>query len=174
MDDARTIFDLEFDSQPRPVLDFKPPDQSRRVWSINVDREDRESCPADHHQAFTLWLRSRRFASRRERIARLIRQVLNANPFTTLQIVFDLTGCELVQGIEKSLPVALLQTAMAACQESSSYLDRYYAIRRAAARGQALVLLLPVQARATLSEEWLDSAGELTTLVWLTGGHHVR
>ncbi len=169
MDDARTIFDLEFDSQPRPVLDFQPYDQGSRIWNVDLDQKVNQPCPADHHQAFTLWLRSRQFGYKGERIVRLVRELLSANPFTTLQIVFDLTGDELASGIEKSLPVAFLQTVMGACQESSSYLDRYYAMQPGRNEGaKRLMILLPVQARTTVSEEWLDSAGELATVVWLT------
>ncbi len=61
---------------------------------VDLDEHIDASIPpaANRAQAFTLWLRSSDFSSHRKRAAELIDQLLTANPFTTLQIVLELTG----------------------------------------------------------------------------------
>jgi radical SAM superfamily enzyme YgiQ (UPF0313 family) len=167
MDDAREIFELEYDAQPRPVLDFQASDRGNRIWTVDLDNSEENSCPREHHQAFTLWLRSAQFGRRRERMLRLIRQVLAANPFTTLQIVLETGDGRLSSPIAAGLDIGLLQELLAACQEPSTYLDRYYSMQPGRSNGaKRLILLLHAKTRSTLPEDWLEAAGECATLVW--------
>src|SRR5262249_20362141 len=89
MEEAREIFEIEFDPQPSPTLEFADGDRDHRVLSVDLDREVDEACPDQHHQAFTLWLRSSHFARQRSRVSRRLRQILAANPFTTLQVILE-------------------------------------------------------------------------------------
>ncbi len=167
MDEAREIFELEFDAQPLPILDFEPADRQRRVWMIDLDEPFDACCTADHHQAFTLWLRSAQFRQKRGRIVQLVRQILAANPFTTLQIVLEPKDATLAEELPSSLTLSLLQEILATCQEPSTYLDRYYSMQPGRSNGaKRLILLLPADARPTVTESWREAVGEYATLVW--------
>jgi hypothetical protein len=169
MNEARDVFELEFDAQPRPVLDFALGDFRRQVWRVDLDAEFNLPCSADHHQAFTLWLLSSQFHQKRIRIVELIRQILTANPFTTLQIVLESKKACSVHGVPESLNINLLRQLLAVCQESSTYLDRYYAVQPGSTSGaKRLIVLLPATMRSMLSDSWREAAGEHATLVWQT------
>lgn len=168
MDEARSIFELEFDAQPRPILDFADEDQPARVWKFDLDRPLTGTCPPDHLQAFTLWLWSSQFRQRGERIAQLIRQILTANPFTTLQVVLEARDA-LPERLTASINPSLLRSLLATCQETSTYLDRYYSVQPGRASGaKRLIVVLPACLHAALAESWREAVGEYATLVWQT------
>ncbi|HEV8058435.1 MAG TPA: radical SAM protein, partial [Gemmataceae bacterium] len=167
MDEAREIFELEFDAQPPPILEFEPADRQRRVCLVDLDEPFDALCPEDHHQAFTLWLRSAQFRQTRGRIVQLVRQILAANPFTTLQIVLEPKDATLAEKLPNSLTLSLLQEILAACQEPSTYLDRYYSMQPGRSNGaKRLILLLPADSRPAVAESWREAAGDYATLVW--------
>ncbi len=92
MQEAQELFDIEFDALPAPYLDYPVSvDVSPRLWRTDFDQAELPPPPPTEQraQAFTLWLRGARLASRREEIARHIRVLLADNPFTTLQIVLE-------------------------------------------------------------------------------------
>lgn len=168
MDEARDIFELEFDAQPRPILDFLGEDQPARVWKLDLDRPLTGACPRDHHQAFTLWLCSTQFRRQEEQIVQRIRQILIANPFTTLQIVLEAREAS-SERLTASISPALLRGLLAACQEKSTYLDRYYSVQPGRPSGaKRLIVLLPARLHAALAESWREAVGEYATLVWQT------
>jgi radical SAM superfamily enzyme YgiQ (UPF0313 family) len=170
MEEAREIFELEFDPQPTPVLEFSKQDRDQRVCYVDLDRELDRSCPDNHHQAFTIWLRSEHFARQRSRIALVLRQILAANPFTTLQIVLEAKEPCSAEGVAESLRPELLRDLLAVCQESSTYLDRYYSIQPGRPTGaKRLIVMLPLRLRPTMADSWLDGVGDFATLVWVTG-----
>ncbi len=169
MDDAREIFELEFDAQPRPVLDFDPEEQGTRVWHIDLDCDPDRNCPTGHNQALTLWFHASQWMPHQERIAQHLRRVLAANPFTTLQIVLEPSDTCMSTWPTSDLSIPSLQELAAVCQESSSYLDRYYGMQPGRAIGaKRLILLLPAESRGNFPEDWLDEAGECATVVWRT------
>jgi radical SAM superfamily enzyme YgiQ (UPF0313 family) len=169
MDDAREIFEIEFDAQPRPTLDFVPTEQGTRIWTVDLDLPENSWCPADHWQALTLWFQSSQFADAGERIADHIRRILAANPFTTLQIVLDASDRPLSPPVEVGLSLAFLQQVVATGQQSSTYLDRYYSMQPGKAIGaKRVIVILPEDMRPGISEDWLLAAGESVTLVWRT------
>ena len=170
MDDARQIFELEFDAQPRPVLDFSPAEQGTPIWKIDLDTAPDSLCPSDHQQALTLWFQASRFGPHRRRIGDHVRHVLAGNPFTTLQIILEPYDSSLSLLITNDLSVSFLRELTAVCQESATYLDRYYAMQPGRAIGAIrLIMLLPASVRETMSEDVLDEVGEYATLVWRTG-----
>ena len=136
---------------------------------VDLDDNLNPSSPQDHHQAFTVWLQSANFRSRRARIIQLTRQILAANPFTTLQIVLECKERCSVDDVTHSLPSALLRDLLVACQESTSYLDRYYSMQPGRASGaKRLIVLLPARLHSAMAESWREAIGEYATLVWQT------
>jgi radical SAM superfamily enzyme YgiQ (UPF0313 family) len=168
MQEAQDLFDIEFDAQPRPVLDFEG-DEQARVWRVDLDSAGRAPAPpADRRaQAFTLWLRSAHFERHGREAAGLIRQVLDPNPFTTLQVVLEPTGELNSEAVRRQIGPRLLDELMAACQASPTYLDKFYALQPGRPNGaKRLVVLLPLPLRDDLPPEWIEDVGESATLVW--------
>src|SRR5262249_28591737 len=116
MQEAQDLFDIEFDAQPRPVLDFDGEEEAR-VWRVDLDSSDRApGPPADQRaQAFTLWLRSAHFERHSREAAGLIRGLLDANPFTTLQVVLEPTGELSPERVRQQGGPRLLDELMGAC-----------------------------------------------------------
>jgi radical SAM superfamily enzyme YgiQ (UPF0313 family) len=162
MQEAQDLFGVEFDAQPRPVLD---PAGADRVWRVDLDGDPALGPTADQRaQAFTLWLCSADFRGRRARAESLVREVLDANPFTTLQVVLEPSGGE---GVEDQLRPPFLGALLAVCQERPTYLDKFYALQPGRVNGaKRLVVVLPVGLRPALAAGWVEDVGEYATLVW--------
>jgi radical SAM superfamily enzyme YgiQ (UPF0313 family) len=162
MQEAQDLFDIELDAQPPPVLDFADNSDPVRVWRVDLDDPFLPPAPPERRaQAFTLWLRSAQFDRQRERAAGLIRQVLDDNPFTTLQVVLE-PAAEV-----KSLRPRLLESLLAVCQASPTYLDKFYALQPGRANGaKRLVVVLPLRLRASADPDWLADVGESASVVW--------
>src|SRR5258708_11350956 len=45
MEEAREIFELDFDAQPSPVLDFQPSDRRSRIWMVDLYTRLDAACP---------------------------------------------------------------------------------------------------------------------------------
>ena len=128
MQEAQELFEIDWDALPRPMLDFD--DEAGRVWHVDLDREDVPPFPVEQRlQACTLWLRSTAFHQRTQRSRALIRDVLDANPFTTLQVVLEPCGAPDADYVQHQLNDNWLQTLLPACQEAPTYLDKYYALQ---------------------------------------------
>jgi hypothetical protein len=176
MQEAQELFRIEFDVQPPPVLNSDPHPYSHKwgrervgVWHVDLDRAERGQAPNPKYwtQAFTLWLRSRSFGHHREEAAACIRGILEANPFTTLQVVLEPhPPCD-SSTADMMLSPETLAFLFAACQTRPTYLDRYYALHPGRPNGaKRLVVVLPVRWRSQLNESWLDEVGNLATIVW--------
>jgi radical SAM superfamily enzyme YgiQ (UPF0313 family) len=168
MQEAQELFGVEFDAPPEPVMDFAD-DGDSRVWRIDLDRADLPAPPPAERraQAFTLWLRSARFGEHGPRMAGLIAELLQVNPFSTLQVVLEpgdpLTGA----AIQHELNLRLLSGLLAACQANPTYLDKYYALQPGRPNGaKRLIIILPLRLRQQLPPEWVDGVGSLATIVW--------
>ena len=171
MQEAQELFDIEFDTQPQPVLDFPAGDDSR-VWQVDLDSVRRPDPPPAgcSAQAFTLWLRSARFGQQTHEMAGLIQDLLRVNPFTTLQVVLEPAGDLTPEAVRREVGPRLLSALMAACQQNPTYLDKYYALQPGRPNGaKRLIVLLPRACRELLSLEWVEEVGELATLVWRVG-----
>jgi radical SAM superfamily enzyme YgiQ (UPF0313 family) len=172
MEEAQELFGIEFDAQPAPVLDFGPAERSR-VWRTDLDRGPASPAPAadERAQAFTLWLRSAHWDRHCGEAAVLIREVLGANPFTTLQVVLEPWEPAAAADVARQVSPRLLASLAAVCQETPTYLDKFYALQPGRPNGaKRLIVLLPLRLRRDLCEDWLDAAGELATVVWQADG----
>jgi radical SAM superfamily enzyme YgiQ (UPF0313 family) len=169
MQEAQELFEIEFDAQPPPVLDFEPAGSLQRVWRVGLDTCARFEPPPPQRcaQAFTLWLQSTDFEASRKNAAALIHKVLQANPYTTLQVVL-----ELGQGFDSlDIPDVLRPRTMEllaqACHAFPTYLDRYYALQPGRTNGaKRLIVVLPARAREKLDLEWIEEVGANAALVW--------
>jgi len=174
MQEAQDVFGIEFDAPPEPVLDFELDGSAEwqtrleRVWRVELDGESAQPPkPAHRAQAFTLWLRAAHFQSHFERIAALIREVLAANPFTTLQVILEPIGAMDAEQVQRALSPVFLGQVLAVCLESPTYLDKFYALQPGRPNGaKRLVVLLPHALRAHCVPGWLSAVGEYASLVW--------
>jgi radical SAM superfamily enzyme YgiQ (UPF0313 family) len=167
MQEAQDLFGLEFDAQPPPVLDFAGDGESERVWRVDLDAGEVKAPAVERQaQAFTLWLRSAHFDRRRERASDLIRRVLEANPFTTLQVVVEPTSSA-PSAVQGQITTRLLESLTVTCQQMPTYLDRFYALQPGAVNGaKRLIVLLPLTLRTRTDTHWVEGVGEYATVVW--------
>ena len=102
----------------------------------------------------------------REASAGLIRQVLRDNPFTTLQVIQEPALPE-PGAPEDQLPPPFLEFLLGVCQETPTYLDKFYALQPGRANGaKRLIVLLPLAQRPAVDPGWLEEIAAYTTLVW--------
>ena len=182
MDEAQEAFGLEYDPVPPPQLDFpKAGCGPAGIAQLDLDAGQADLPPAAKRvQAFTLWLRSADFHSRRQAAAGLIRQAMTDNPHTTLQVILEPSGTGILP-VERLTALAL-ETFLEACHPSASYLDLYYSLHPNPLLGaKRLVVVLPGRApsatmlgmvpgsRARLGPEWIDQVGQYATLAWRGG-----
>jgi radical SAM superfamily enzyme YgiQ (UPF0313 family) len=168
MQEAQDLFDIEFDAQPPPVLDFGP-DAGARLWQVALDRAARPAPPPAERQAqaLTLWLRSARFGQHGREAAALVCERLREAPFTTLQVVLEPAGEQTPEAVRREVSPRLLGELMAACQAAPTYLDKFYALQPGGPNGaKRLIVLLPMELRRDMGEEWIEEIGELAALVW--------
>src|SRR5260370_29337698 len=150
---------MEFDSQPPPVLDLQVTPRLVPVCYLDLQEGTPTVSPEPERwaQAFTLWLRASNFDRHSQEAAACIRQVLDANPFTTLQVVLEPSRFPGGKSIWKVLPPQVLETLTAACQAAPTYLDRYYALQPGRPNGaKRLVIVLPAQLRSRLDTAWVE------------------
>jgi radical SAM superfamily enzyme YgiQ (UPF0313 family) len=165
MQEAQDLFEIEFDAQPPPVLDFAE-EELWRVWRVDLDAAGRSPGPPPEAraQAFTLWLRSAHFDHTMPEAAAMVRRVLADNPFTTLQVVLESPD---LAAVRDQLQPRRLEALVAACQETPTYLDKFYALQPGALNGaKRLILLLPAALRPQVGTEWLEDAAARATVVW--------
>jgi len=185
MEEAQDIFQTEFDPLPPPVLRSPQVGEAltvgRAVRAENGTPIDefvaRTACPTTvidfnvgllelpppeiRAQAFTLWLRSSQFDVHRNRAAAVVRQLLDENPFTTLQVVLEPMGD--VQG----LTIRTLEQLREAGFRHPTYLDKFYSVLPGRPKGaKRLVVLLPPVVRDQIDWIRLDQLGEYATIVW--------
>jgi hypothetical protein len=175
MSEAQEVFQTEFDAPPPPVLRFADEATAQRAWRVNLDEPLPSALPAPDNwaQAFTLWLTSTDFAAGTTKAAHHIKQVLQANPFTTLQVVLEPAAtASSSKALEQTLTPELLAALDAVCHDHPTYLDRYYAFQPGRPNGaKRLVFLLPSFARKRLDQTWLDELRSLGTVVWHQAGN---
>lgn len=169
MHEAQELFGVEFDAPPPPVLDFADTDHDR-LWRLDLDRANRREPPPTGRsaQSFTIWLRATRFGQHRRAMTESIRTLLlQANPFTTLQVVLEVAGEPTAQTVTRELHTQLLTELLAACQERPTYLDKFYAFQPGRPDGaKRIIVLLPAALRERLPLAWREDAAALATVVW--------
>lgn len=177
MTEAQEMFDIEFDPWDEPVLKFSAEetwvdggahgDDLVRCRRVNLDSAPAESTasaappPTQMAQAFTIWLRGDDFAAHRKRAADVVAESVRNNPHGTFQIILEPTAHH------ARLTPTMLDDLLRAALESTSYLDRFYAVMPGRPKGaKRLIVLLPQELRNDLGRDWADALGELATLVW--------
>jgi hypothetical protein len=168
MGEAQDLLGIEFDAQLPPVLDFGA-DSAQRVWRLDLDETDCSALPTARQlaQAFTIWFRSARFGKKVRDAVSAIRAVLEANPFTTLQVVIEPAGRLTSESIRREINPRLLGDLMTACQAGPTYLDKFYALQPGRPNGaKRLLVLLPLPLRERLPADWIDALAASATLVW--------
>jgi radical SAM superfamily enzyme YgiQ (UPF0313 family) len=185
MEEAQEAFGVEFDAPPPPQLDSLDP---RNVCRVDLDEgacgkgdsrlslcESRATfaerkatiagtLPPSPSLAFTLWLRSSDFHQQRQKAVEQIERLSADNPHTTLQVVLEPTGDP------ERLTAETLESLLAACYRTTTYLDRYYSLQPGRLLGsKRLIVLLPPKPRP--SRSWRRRVAEYATLLL---GHDVR
>jgi hypothetical protein len=174
MEEAQEVFGIVFDDLPPPEIDENSDPQQRPaivsqtaplLRSLVIDLDDPLALvpSADRRRslAFTLWLKSVDFRAQVGAAVASIRQVLAENPHTTLQVVLEPTGDP------RNLTAAVLESLLAACHESLSYLDWFYSLHPVRLQGaKRLVVLLPGTSKEAIETNWLDVIEDRATIVW--------
>jgi len=185
MEEAQEAFGVEFDALPPPRLDLL---DEQTVCRVDLDATESASEDARNSEensrgltapgrsadmlretlspgyspslAFTLWLRSADFHQRRQEAAEQIARLLADNPHTTLQVVLEPTGNA------ERLTAETLESLLAACYRTTTYLDRYYSLQPGRLLGsKRLVVLLPPESRPRPSKSWRRRVAEYATLL---------
>ncbi len=175
MDEAEELFDTEFDPLPDPQIPNLALSRGTRprceAWKIDLDAEcellngsaDSKSSlppPDERTQAFTLWLRANDFRHHAESARKLIEQLLDENPNTTLQVLLE-------PGDATSITATLLADLQRVCYRRTTYLDRFYSILPGVMKGsKRLVLLLEARDEARFDRETITAIDEFATIVW--------
>jgi len=165
MDEAQDALGVDFDPVSAPQLNV-PPSHDGLVRLVKIDL-DTKTCSLPPvqvcAQAMVLWFVARDFLPRRSLAATLIRQLLDENPHTSLDVVIEPT-------VERPLvPASILEDLLAACHPSTSYLDRYYSLSGQRRGAKRLVVLLPSTQRERLGQAWITEVAPYATIAWRGG-----
>ncbi len=167
MEEAEEIFDTEFDALPSPAERREPNVASRYLnffeYAADLDDLTRDPLPppAQRSGAFELRLQSADFRRHRDEACRLIRQLLDDNPHSTLRIVLEPTADP------ACLTMSFLQAIRTACLKEPSYLDRFYSMQLGRPKGaKHIVIRLPWSARESAGLDWIDDVGQFAAIVW--------
>ena len=174
MDEAEELFDTEFDPLPEPHIPKLILSSGARprceAWQIDLDAEPDDGNvskpksslppPDERAQAFTLWLKAEDFQVHTKSARKLIEQILDENPHTTLQVILE-------PGNATSITASLLADLKWVCYSRTTYLDRFYSILPGAMKGsKCLVVLLEPRDEALLDPETIAAIDEFATIVW--------
>ena len=129
MQEAQELFETEFDPMPEPAIAAGNLGvDSRAECSIDLDcmaiGTNVTALPpaTERSQAFTLRLRSADFDRQRPVAEAIVAQLLEENPYTTLQLILEPTADP------RSLSPATLESLRAVCFRNPTYLDRFYSV----------------------------------------------
>lgn len=176
MVEAQDRFQIQFDPVPPPIMPPLVPAADGLVPAVQIDldrsaaaaasseRHSADLLPAPHRQAqaFTLWLKASDFSLRESTSTQLVRQILTANPFTTLQVILE-------PGEPASLRDDFLEQLLRASHANPTYLDKFYAVMPNQGRpigAKRLVVLLPGSRKGNLDPNWVSELGDFATVVW--------
>jgi radical SAM superfamily enzyme YgiQ (UPF0313 family) len=163
MEEAQLTFGIEFDPLPPPRLDLCD-EASRPCRGSRVDLDSETAStvpPAPPALCYTLWLRSADFHQRRQAAAAIVAQLLAANPHITLQVILEPTADP------QRLTTETLELLLSTCYQSPTYLDRYYSLHPGRLLGsKRLAVLLPLELRDALSQDWCRRVADYATLLW--------
>ena len=173
MEEAEEIFDTEFDALPPPTetrgegraASGESDNREPTIFSLSIDfdlSEQPKLPPPDQRSgAFELVFRSSNLRKHRDEACRVIRQLLDDNPHSTLRIVLEPTGDP------SCVTMSFLQAIRSACLKEPSYLDRFYSMQMGRPKGaKHIVIRLPWSAREALGLDRIDEIAEFASLVW--------
>jgi hypothetical protein len=167
VEEAQELFEVEFDAPPPPALTLTTPTDIDKICHVDLDVPDDVLLPGAPAQVFTLWLKSKNFAARGAGIAKLVKRLLRANPFTTLQVVLDPGENPEAEAVQESVGPQIIATLLEACQEQPTYLDKFCSWQPGQpAAAKRVIVLLPFALRTQLSAAWLEAVGEAAVFVW--------
>lgn len=137
--------------------------------TLDLDRGDGAlPSAARRAQAFSLRLRSGDFRKTGQAAAAWIGRVLDENPHTTLQVVLEPSPTGL--DAATSLPPVVLESLLAACYATTSYLDLFSSVHPHRLLGaKRLVIALPIGTRDALALPWIDAVADYAAILWLGG-----
>jgi radical SAM superfamily enzyme YgiQ (UPF0313 family) len=149
-EEAQDVLGTEMEPLPEPVLEFEErPHGPVQIARVNLDRENEARGPIDladslppsgrRAQAFTLWLASADFHATHRTASKLVRQVLDDSPHTTLQVVLDPAGKP--QNLSADVLAHLLET----CYRTVSYLDRHGSVQPGRFKGAKRLIVVASQ-----------------------------
>ena len=157
MGEAQDAFGIVFDDLPEPTLP-EPVDEvnlGEVTPCIAIDLDQPlamdDLAQADQRSlAFTLRLLASDFHAQRHAAAAVVRRILADNPHTTLQIVLE------PKADPQLLTPEVMETLLATCHESLSYLDWFYSIHPERLMGaKRLVVHLPNVEESDVDDDWL-------------------
>jgi radical SAM superfamily enzyme YgiQ (UPF0313 family) len=186
MDEAEAVFDTEFDPLPPPRIDFssveefrgspmfrsavalphqapaaRAPHPLQSICRVDLDGKTPDAAlpPSEFRaQAFCLWLRADDFRLHQDAACRIVAQVLDDNPHTTLQVVVEPRDAT-------SITIPFLAELRRVCYRRTTYLDRFYSILPGPMKGSKRLVVVLDAGDDRLSEAELDAVGEYATLV---------
>ncbi len=172
MQDARDGFELEWDRWPDPVLPDawqRQDGESETAWRgglceglrVHLDHASVMRFTHSCSQVFTLWFQASEWHRHAATLKLAIQQLLQRNPFTTLQLVLEPLADP------RQLDAKLLQDLWASCMMQPTYLDRYFAMQPGRPMGaKRMLLLLASPWRQALEPDWLRAMGAHAALLW--------
>jgi radical SAM superfamily enzyme YgiQ (UPF0313 family) len=175
MEEAQDALKIEFDAPALPLenRDFSPQvaadgfsgegaGTTASCITLDLDDLSAELPPAsDFGLVTTLRLQSADFSRVETQAVRAVAEAVRTNPHITLQIVLEPTRQP------ERLRTELLQKMLEACYASASYLDRYYSLQPGHLLGAKRVfVLLDLEARARLGQEWVRKIGRQADILW--------
>ena len=127
---------------------------------LDLDRDEDIHVPRHSHQVFTMWFRARDPYGRLAQIQGSIREFLELNPFSTLQIRIE---------TRQPFPMDVFKGIRAAWERPENiYLDRYYEFTPSTRAGaRRIIVLLPAESEGTTDATWIEAAEEYSEIVWM-------
>lgn len=162
MQEAQDAFGIEFDPLPPPTIEWPRGGPVDREATVDLDGPGKELPAADRRSlAFRLRLRSSDFGARRSAACQLVRRILSDSPHTTLEVVLEpAPGPK--GDLARTLPPSVLAAIADLCQETPSYLDRFFALQPGSERpigAKRLFVVLPQPRGADARVEWREEVG---------------
>lgn len=160
MEESQEAFGVEFDPLPAPQWDvLEHCSDASRCCRIDLDAEasDLAVLPASPAVGFVLWLRSADFHACRNDAAAIVGKLLDANPYTTLQVILEPTADP------SRLTAETLELLLATCYRTPTYLDRYYSLHPGKLLGAKRLFVL--LGERTASADWRRSIADYATLL---------
>jgi hypothetical protein len=169
--EAEDVFETEFDPLPPPALGLPevgpgPGGAGARAgaacWKVDLDAGPWNSPRALLPHALSIHFRAADPYRRLGAAKAALREVLDRNPFTVLEIVLE---------TESEFPLDVYRELTAACRRTEGiYLDRFHELGPPRRPGShRFVTVLPGAGRARIEPDWVEDALRYSDIVWDAG-----